>query len=159
MSAHDELLTLLDTAEWQCRFVAVTRVEAHLTDKEAVDHLLRTEGIDTTWFAFDSLTPIERTLAERYLPVLFQWELAYGTPRLGVDDARRAAEMFLSTFGPQTRFYATIGLTSDIVTAMEKRAPVSYGVACGVFGSTLESGVFAIDPGGVVGGVDIGDED
>lgn len=159
MAAHDELLTLLDTVEWQRRFVAVARVERDLTDKEAVLHLLRREGIDTRWFAFDSFTPIERTLAERYLPMLFRWELAYGTPRLGADDAKRAAEMFLSWFGPQTRFYATIGLTSDIVTSMEQRAPVSYAVAGGVFGSTLESGVFAIDPGGVVGGVDIGDED
>ncbi|MFN0253744.1 MAG: hypothetical protein ACKV2T_43145 [Kofleriaceae bacterium] len=155
----DDLLTLLDTTEWQRRFVAVTHVEPGLADKDAVLHLLRTQGIDATWFVFDNLTPIERTLAEHYLPVLLRWELAYGTPRLGVGDARRAAEMFLSCFGPHTRFYATIGLTSDIVTAMETRAPVSYGTTGGVFGSTLESGVFAIDPRGVVGGIDIGDED
>jgi hypothetical protein len=159
MTTVAELVTLLDTTEWQLRFVAVTHVEPHLTDKEAVLQLLRTKNIDTTWFTFDSLTPIDRSLAERYLPVLFRFELAYGTPRLGVADAKRAAALFLSSFGPETRFYATIALTPDLVTKMETRAPASYGCTSGVFGSTLESGVFAVDPSGIVGGIDIGDED
>lgn len=159
MTARDELVTLLDTTEWQLRFVAVMHFEPHLPDEEAVLHLLRSHGIDTTWFVFDRLTPIDHSLAERYLPVLFRFELAYGTPRLGIADAKRAAELFLSSFGPETRFYATISLTSDLVTKMVTRAPASYGCASGVFGSTLESGVFAVDPAGVVGGIDIGDED
>jgi hypothetical protein len=156
----DELLALLDTADWQRRFVAVTPMEEVMDDEAAIRHLLRTEGIESpSWFEPARLTRIDRALAERYLPVLFQRELAYDTERLRIEDARRAAELFLSPFGPETRFYATINLTTELVATMEKNAPVSYSLASGIFGSTLESGLFAVDPDGLVGGVDVGDED
>ncbi len=160
MTALDELLALLDTTEWQSRFVAITRTDPDLADGDAVLHLLRANGVEIpAWFSFERLTTIDRALAERYLPVLFRWELAYGTERLAAADARRAAELFLAPLGPQTRFYATIHLSPELVTALEQQGPASYACTLGVFGSTLESGLFAVDPAGLVGGVDIGDED
>ena len=40
-----------------------------------------------------------------------------------------------------------------------RRRPTSFSVLTGIFGSTLEEGLFAIDPAGYVGAVFVGDED
>jgi hypothetical protein len=154
------LFAVLDTADWQQRFVAVARCEPGVSVGDAILGLLRNEGVAIpSWFEVEKLTPIDRALAERYLPILLRWELAYGTERLDAADARLAAELFLAPFGPATHFHATIMLTPDLVAAMEKRGPCSYGLTLGIFGSTLESALFAVDPDGLVGGIDIGDED
>jgi hypothetical protein len=47
----------------------------------------------------------------------------------------------------------------DVLFAKEHDQPCGFAVVTGIFGSTLEEGLFAIDPAGYVGALFVGDED
>lgn len=158
------LHAVMAQAEWQRLFVAISRCEPIVEPSPVVDAFFAHHGVRPAWqpqpvFDPSRLPRIERSRAERYVSVLVQRELAYGVPRLPPEMARRAAALFLESFGPTTAFYPSISLTSEVLLAKERNAPTGYGVMTGLFGSTLEEGVFAIDPAGCVGALFVGDED
>ncbi|HVJ19733.1 MAG TPA: hypothetical protein VM686_30150 [Polyangiaceae bacterium] len=161
----DELRGLLDQADWQELFVAVSRcTEFAGNASDVVDAFLEHHRVTPRWiqravFNPERLPALDRSMAERYVAVLLQRELAYGTARLPREVALRGAALFLEPFGAGTVFYPSISLTAEVLTAKERDQPCGYGVYTGIFGSTLEEGIFAVDPGGCIGALFVGDED
>jgi len=160
-----ELRALLaePACEWMHLFVEVGRfVPAGLLAPELVDAFMKHHGLTTGWrqpLNLAALPAVDRPTAERYLAGVLRRELAYDTARFAPETARRAAALFLAPFGPASTFHASISVTPELLAAREQRRPISYSVLTGIFGSTLEEGLFAIDPAGHVGAVFVGDED
>jgi hypothetical protein len=157
-----ELRGLLAEATWQQLFAETAAFSPPGSPPaEAVKALFAHHQITPAWRAFDleRLQRVDRATAERFLAILLQYELAYGTPRLEQAKARDAAARFLRPFGGAAVLFSSIELTTAVLVAKETHAPCSFGVRAGILGSTLEEGLIAFDPAGMVGALFVGDED
>jgi hypothetical protein len=163
--ALDELRALLRGASWQKLLVAIARCPPIREPRSAVvTEYLRHCGVTPVWQqqpVFDpaQLPALDRSMTERYIAVLLQHELAYGCDRLARAAAEAAARLFLEPFGASADFYASVGIDADVLDAKERNLPCGYVVYTGIFGSTLEQGVFAVDRDGCIGLLFVGDED
>ena len=161
----DELRGLLGSpdCEWLHLFVEISRfAPSGKPASELVGAFMEHHRLTTGWrrpLDLARLPAVDRLTAERYLTTVLQRELAYGTQRLSAGTARRAAALFLAPFGPTATFHPSISVTADLLAAREQGRPTSYSVLTGIFGSTLEEGLFAIDAAGCIGAVFVGDED
>lgn len=154
----EELRTLLATEEWNELFAEVASVSPAASPQQAVNALFGHYQI-TPQLTLERMTVIDRAMAERYVAILLQYELAYKTPRLSRPNAVAAAAAFLHPFGTGARLFASVNLTPEILAAKEVNRSHSFATYGYVFGSTCEQGVIAFDPAGVVGALFVGDED
>lgn len=161
----DELRALLSNpdCEWLHLFLGVSRFAPDgMPAPELIDAFMKHHRLTTGWrqpLSLARLPAVDRLTAARYLATVLQRELAYDTERLPAETARRAATLFLAPFGPAATFHPSISVTPDLLAAREQNRPTSFSVLTGIFGSTLEEGLFAIDSAGCVGAVFVGDED
>lgn len=155
----EELRRLLATEdEWNELFAEIATVSPTVSPQRAVDMLFGYHQI-TSRLALERMTEVDRAMAERYVAVLLQYDLAYKTPRLSRAAAIAAAAAFLHPFGTAARFYASVRLTPEVLAAKEVGGSYSLVIHGGVLGSTCEEGLIAFDPVGVVGALFVGDED
>jgi hypothetical protein len=161
-----ELRAVLDPDEFQELFVEIARCPP--IDKPRTEHVrdflrhhqekFRREPSDRV---FNPKWPaaVDRAIAERYLAVLFQWDLVWGMERFPRTQALRAAGLFLAPFGPGSWFHPTIDLDGDNIARRDDPRQGCGASPRGFFGTTFEEGLFAFDPAGHVGALFVGEED
>jgi hypothetical protein len=155
-----ELDALVATAHWRELVVGAWRFTPPLSAADAILAVIAAVGrTPMPGYSFEQLTPIDRPLAERELGLLFHLELAYLTKRLAPAAAIEATKLLLAPLGPATAFYACATITDELVTLRLARKPHGFGCTPVMLGNTLEEGVFAYDPEGVIALLFVGDED